>query len=174
MLSSFSGYCLPGVWLRGFSSPPPCQTQCLQRCRPTFFMPTALPVARIPYALTQTGRALGATQVSFWGTETLDTLPWKQDAEPYPHNAWGGANGKCLHSPCRFNFDEGTPPTNFDTFPAAIMTVFQVWPSPSLTPAGPQESARARRQRDRECGQGPSLGFCGKKSGRQGAQVEDD
>lgn len=26
----------------------------------------------------------------------------------------------------RFNFDDGTPPTNFDTFPAAIMTVFQV------------------------------------------------
>uniref|UniRef100_I3MXH9 Voltage-dependent P/Q-type calcium channel subunit alpha-1A n=1 Tax=Ictidomys tridecemlineatus TaxID=43179 RepID=I3MXH9_ICTTR len=25
----------------------------------------------------------------------------------------------------QFNFDEGTPPTNFDTFPAAIMTVFQ-------------------------------------------------
>lgn len=26
----------------------------------------------------------------------------------------------------RFNFDDGTPPTNFDTFAAAIMTVFQV------------------------------------------------
>ncbi|XP_056590579.1 calcium channel, voltage-dependent, P/Q type, alpha 1A subunit, b isoform X7 [Triplophysa dalaica] len=26
----------------------------------------------------------------------------------------------------QFNFDQGTPPTNFDTFPAAIMTVFQV------------------------------------------------
>lgn len=26
----------------------------------------------------------------------------------------------------RFNFEMGTPPTNFDTFPAAIMTVFQV------------------------------------------------
>lgn len=26
----------------------------------------------------------------------------------------------------RFNFESGTPPTNFDTFPAAIMTVFQV------------------------------------------------
>uniref|UniRef100_A0A452THY8 Voltage-dependent P/Q-type calcium channel subunit alpha-1A n=1 Tax=Ursus maritimus TaxID=29073 RepID=A0A452THY8_URSMA len=26
----------------------------------------------------------------------------------------------------QFNFDEGTPPTNFDTFPAAIMTVFQI------------------------------------------------
>ncbi|KAK3527749.1 hypothetical protein QTP86_003187, partial [Hemibagrus guttatus] len=25
----------------------------------------------------------------------------------------------------QFNFDQGTPPTNFDTFPAAIMTVFQ-------------------------------------------------
>lgn len=45
----------------------------------------------------------------------------------------------CLHShlsfpslssinffPSRFNFENGTPPTNFDTFPAAIMTVFQV------------------------------------------------
>jgi len=28
--------------------------------------------------------------------------------------------------PIRFNFENGTPPTNFDTFPAAIMTVFQV------------------------------------------------
>uniref|UniRef100_H3ATC4 Voltage-dependent P/Q-type calcium channel subunit alpha n=1 Tax=Latimeria chalumnae TaxID=7897 RepID=H3ATC4_LATCH len=27
----------------------------------------------------------------------------------------------------QFNFDGGTPPTNFDTFPAAIMTVFQVY-----------------------------------------------
>ncbi|XP_041876278.1 LOW QUALITY PROTEIN: voltage-dependent P/Q-type calcium channel subunit alpha-1A [Corvus kubaryi] len=26
----------------------------------------------------------------------------------------------------QFNFDDGTPPTNFDTFPAAIMTVFQI------------------------------------------------
>lgn len=26
----------------------------------------------------------------------------------------------------RFNFEGGTPPTNFDTFAAAIMTVFQV------------------------------------------------
>lgn len=26
----------------------------------------------------------------------------------------------------QFNFDEGTPPTNFDTFAAAIMTVFQI------------------------------------------------
>uniref|UniRef100_A0A1A8BNC2 Calcium channel, voltage-dependent, P/Q type, alpha 1A subunit, a n=1 Tax=Nothobranchius kadleci TaxID=1051664 RepID=A0A1A8BNC2_NOTKA len=26
----------------------------------------------------------------------------------------------------QFNFDSGTPPTNFDTFPAAIMTVFQI------------------------------------------------
>nr|XP_055040921.1 calcium channel, voltage-dependent, P/Q type, alpha 1A subunit, b isoform X17 [Misgurnus anguillicaudatus] len=26
----------------------------------------------------------------------------------------------------QFNFDQGTPPTNFDTFPAAIMTVFQI------------------------------------------------
>lgn len=31
-----------------------------------------------------------------------------------------------LISPARFNFETGTPPTNFDTFPAAIMTVFQV------------------------------------------------
>lgn len=29
----------------------------------------------------------------------------------------------------RFNFEGGTPPTNFDTFAAAIMTVFQVRPS---------------------------------------------
>lgn len=28
--------------------------------------------------------------------------------------------------PPRFNFEKGTPPTNFDTFAAAIMTVFQV------------------------------------------------
>ncbi|KAJ4932524.1 hypothetical protein JOQ06_010942, partial [Pogonophryne albipinna] len=27
----------------------------------------------------------------------------------------------------QFNFPNGTPPTNFDTFPAAIMTVFQDW-----------------------------------------------
>lgn len=27
----------------------------------------------------------------------------------------------------RFNFNDGTPSANFDTFPAAIMTVFQVW-----------------------------------------------
>lgn len=26
----------------------------------------------------------------------------------------------------QFNFDEGTPPTNFDTFPIALITVFQV------------------------------------------------
>ncbi|XP_038637781.1 calcium channel, voltage-dependent, N type, alpha 1B subunit, a isoform X4 [Scyliorhinus canicula] len=26
----------------------------------------------------------------------------------------------------QFNFDDGTPPTNFDTFPAAILTVFQI------------------------------------------------
>lgn len=26
----------------------------------------------------------------------------------------------------RFNFDDETPTTNFDTFPAAILTVFQV------------------------------------------------
>uniref|UniRef100_A0A670IVF0 Voltage-dependent P/Q-type calcium channel subunit alpha-1A n=1 Tax=Podarcis muralis TaxID=64176 RepID=A0A670IVF0_PODMU len=26
----------------------------------------------------------------------------------------------------QFNFEDGTPPTNFDTFPAAIMTVFQI------------------------------------------------
>ncbi|XP_075993146.1 voltage-dependent P/Q-type calcium channel subunit alpha-1A-like, partial [Genypterus blacodes] len=26
----------------------------------------------------------------------------------------------------QFNFESGTPPTNFDTFPAAIMTVFQI------------------------------------------------
>ncbi|XP_059385642.1 voltage-dependent P/Q-type calcium channel subunit alpha-1A-like isoform X3 [Carassius carassius] len=26
----------------------------------------------------------------------------------------------------QFNFEQGTPPTNFDTFPAAIMTVFQI------------------------------------------------
>ncbi|KAF7249085.1 Voltage-dependent P/Q-type calcium channel subunit alpha-1A [Varanus komodoensis] len=32
----------------------------------------------------------------------------------------------------RFNFDDGTPPTNFDTFPAAIMTVFQLPPFPNL------------------------------------------
>lgn len=28
--------------------------------------------------------------------------------------------------PCRFNFEDETPTTNFDTFPAAILTVFQV------------------------------------------------
>lgn len=31
-----------------------------------------------------------------------------------------------LFLPSRFNFEDGTPATNFDTFPAAIMTVFQV------------------------------------------------
>lgn len=31
-----------------------------------------------------------------------------------------------LFLPSRFNFEGGTPATNFDTFPAAIMTVFQV------------------------------------------------
>lgn len=31
-----------------------------------------------------------------------------------------------IFHPARFNFENGTPPTNFDTFPAAIMTVFQV------------------------------------------------
>lgn len=34
-----------------------------------------------------------------------------------------------FHPPCslsRFNFMDGTPSANFDTFPAAIMTVFQV------------------------------------------------
>lgn len=33
---------------------------------------------------------------------------------------------KCLFSPWRFNFEDETPTTNFDTFPAAILTVFQV------------------------------------------------
>lgn len=28
----------------------------------------------------------------------------------------------------RFNFEDETPTTNFDTFPAAILTVFQVRP----------------------------------------------
>lgn len=28
--------------------------------------------------------------------------------------------------PRRFNFEDETPTTNFDTFPAAILTVFQV------------------------------------------------
>lgn len=60
----------------------------------------------------------------------LEMLPWRQDAEPSPQSTWDGANGKCFRPPCRFNFDEGTPPTNFDTFPAAIMTVFQVRSSP--------------------------------------------
>lgn len=32
----------------------------------------------------------------------------------------------CLFPPCRFNFEDETPTTNFDTFPAAILTVFQV------------------------------------------------
>lgn len=31
-----------------------------------------------------------------------------------------------LSPPCRFNFEDETPTTNFDTFPAAILTVFQV------------------------------------------------
>lgn len=26
----------------------------------------------------------------------------------------------------QFNFEEGTPPTNFNTFPIALLTVFQV------------------------------------------------
>ena len=58
---------------------------------------------------------------------------------------------KCLCPLCRFNFDEGTPPTNFDTFPAAIMTVFQVQPSPSPMNAGPYREAPEfiRRQGER-------------------------
>lgn len=32
-------------------------------------------------------------------------------------------------SSSRFNFRDETPTTNFDTFPAAILTVFQVKPS---------------------------------------------
>lgn len=32
----------------------------------------------------------------------------------------------CLFPPYRFNFEDETPTTNFDTFPAAILTVFQV------------------------------------------------
>ncbi|TTS65542.1 Voltage-dependent P/Q-type calcium channel subunit alpha-1A [Bagarius yarrelli] len=34
----------------------------------------------------------------------------------------------------QFNFESGTPPTNFDTFPAAIMTVFQVSYSRHIRP----------------------------------------
>jgi len=30
------------------------------------------------------------------------------------------------HLSSRFNFEDETPTTNFDTFPAAILTVFQV------------------------------------------------
>lgn len=67
------------------------------------------------------------------GDGVVKMLPWKQDAKLRPHSTWGRANGKCLRFPHRFNFDEGTPPTNFDTFPAAIMTVFQVRPGPSPT-----------------------------------------
>lgn len=67
----------------------------------------------------------------------LEMLPWRQDAEPSPQSTQGGANVKCVCPPCRFNFDEGTPPTNFDTFPAAIMTVFQVRSSPSPTGDAP-------------------------------------
>lgn len=47
-----------------------------------------------------------------------------------PGSIQGRAGVRCLYPPRRFNFDEGTPPTNFDTFPAAIMTVFQVRSSP--------------------------------------------
>lgn len=32
----------------------------------------------------------------------------------------------CPFPPCRFNFEDETPTTNFDTFAAAILTVFQV------------------------------------------------
>ena len=60
----------------------------------------------------------------------MEMLPWRQDAEPNPQSTLGRASVTCLCPPHRFNFDEGTPPTNFDTFPAAIMTVFQVWSSP--------------------------------------------
>lgn len=67
----------------------------------------------------------------------LEMLPWRQDAEPSPQSTQGGANVKCVCPPRRFNFDEGTPPTNFDTFPAAIMTVFQVRSSPSPTGDAP-------------------------------------
>lgn len=33
-----------------------------------------------------------------------------------------------LNDSYRFNFEDETPTTNFDTFPAAILTVFQVDP----------------------------------------------
>lgn len=39
-----------------------------------------------------------------------------------------------LFSPCRFNFEDETPTTNFDTFPAAILTVFQVKVNSILLP----------------------------------------
>lgn len=72
----------------------------------------------------------------------------------------------------RFNFDEGTPPTNFDTFPAAIMTVFQVQPSPSPTPRRTtQESTRVGRRRDGNHGLQPLLGVHRKEWGKQGEQV---
>lgn len=72
----------------------------------------------------------------------------------------------------QFNFDEGTPPTNFDTFPAAIMTVFQVRPSPSPMPSkATWKSTRVRRQREGELGRSLSWGFHREEWGRRGEQV---
>lgn len=76
----------------------------------------------------------------------------------------------CLFSPCRFNFEDETPTTNFDTFPAAILTVFQVkvnsimlfspllclyhWTGACLSPADPNWGGleRSHVPRDRITG----------------------
>lgn len=44
----------------------------------------------------------------------------------FSHNSLLSLSCVSFFPPARFNFENGTPPTNFDTFPAAIMTVFQV------------------------------------------------
>lgn len=79
---------------------PTCHTQYPQRQRPTSLVHTALLAAWMPRPLSQTERTLGTTQVSFWGTEMLEILPWRQDADkPCPQDTWWGANEKCLCSP---------------------------------------------------------------------------
>lgn len=55
---------------------------------------------------------------------------------PPPILPWSYLTLLSICLPSRFIFEDYTP-TNFDTFPAAIMTVFQVWlpQIPSFLPA---------------------------------------
>ena len=130
MPSRFSDFCFPGVQPRA-PPPPPSptpfsvhpETQAHLHHRPPSSWPGCVmhsPRWAEPWV---------PLRVSFQGAIALGTR-----TEPGPQNTWGGTNVKCLCPLRRFNFDEGTPPTNFDTFPAAIMTVFQVQPS-----TGPRE-----------------------------------